>query len=713
MWTEVQSVAVTDGLANIVMGETTPTNLPFNKQYFVGLSIDGGSELTPRLALNPSTYSLTARAVYGSDNVFPASGDVGIGTLTPQAKVDIEGKLRIADVPEVDTMLKVLVHDSVNNKILKAIRVDSLVHVLNKVAWQFWWWGWPGNPGSQGPIGTQGPPGPTGPEGPEGPRGPKGDPGEIGIPGEDLVVRSTDSTIVFWVDAETGDSHHIGLEWFEGGIWVGGDPITGAGVFIDEDGTIIIYGPDGSAVTRFNPDGTSWHSGDETYEGNIIVSGAGSEAGVTTTDAEGNPVTRFYPDGTSWHSGLEVFAAGISIPIDGGGSIEITPEGRIVIKDEDGNIIDEFFPGEGSGSGSGVFPDGVWVPTGVGEAGVRINPDGSIVITDENGNPVTVFDGSGNSQHAGLETFSGGLEIPLDNGGEIVISPDGGIQFLGAEGEEITTFYPDGRSYHSILEVFAGGLEIPTETGGIIRVTPQGFEIVNQAGDPVTSFGVDGSSYHAGLETYAMGLEIPTPQGGLIRITPEGGIEILGPDGIHVYHQDPFGNSFHKGREIFEGGIVTGDVDNDGETAPSIEAETVVATTLIAQVKDFRIDHPLDPDNKYLSHSSVETNEIANIYNGNVKLDENGSAKIELSEWFEALNENFRYQLTPVGGPAPNLYIAGEVKNNHFSIAGGTPGMKVSWQIVGSRKDNYAKENPLQVESFKNDAKLSVKNEKH
>ena len=92
----------------------------------------------------------------------------------------------------------------------------------------------------------------------------------------------------------------------------------------------------------------------------------------------------------------------------------------------------------------------------------------------------------------------------------------------------------------------------------------------------------------------------------------------------------------------------------------------------------FKIDHPLDPENKYLYHSFVESPDMMNVYNGNVELDGSGSAWVDLPAYFEALNRDFRYQLTPIGGPGPNLYVAQEVQNNRFQIAGGGPGLRVS-----------------------------------
>lgn len=122
-----------------------------------------------------------------------------------------------------------------------------------------------------------------------------------------------------------------------------------------------------------------------------------------------------------------------------------------------------------------------------------------------------------------------------------------------------------------------------------------------------------------------------------------------------------------------------------------------VSGAISAGTKDFKIDHPLDPANKYLYHASVESSEMMNIYTGMTRLDLSGSAIVSLPEWFEAVNGHFRYQLTSVGAPAPNLYIAREVSNNQFVIAGGQPGMKVSWQVTGVRHDAYAKAHPMKV----------------
>jgi hypothetical protein len=113
-----------------------------------------------------------------------------------------------------------------------------------------------------------------------------------------------------------------------------------------------------------------------------------------------------------------------------------------------------------------------------------------------------------------------------------------------------------------------------------------------------------------------------------------------------------------------------------------------------------KIDHPLDPENKYLYHSSVESPDMKNVYDGVVTLDANGEAEVVMPEWFEALNQEFRYQLTTIGGFAP-VYIAEEISGNRFKIAGGSAGMKVSWQVTGIRHDPYAEAHQVSVEEDK------------
>ena len=126
-----------------------------------------------------------------------------------------------------------------------------------------------------------------------------------------------------------------------------------------------------------------------------------------------------------------------------------------------------------------------------------------------------------------------------------------------------------------------------------------------------------------------------------------------------------------------------------------------VTGTLSKGGGSFKIDHPLDPANKYLSHSFVESPDMMNIYNGMTTLDAGGRATVILPDWFEALNQDFRYQLTAVGAAMPNLHVAGKIAGNRFSIAGGQPGAEVSWQVTGIRQDPFAEAYRIPVEEEK------------
>lgn len=119
------------------------------------------------------------------------------------------------------------------------------------------------------------------------------------------------------------------------------------------------------------------------------------------------------------------------------------------------------------------------------------------------------------------------------------------------------------------------------------------------------------------------------------------------------------------------------------------------------------IDHPVDPENKYLYHSSVVSPDMKTVYDGIVTLDVAGEAVVQLPDYFDALNGDFRYQLTCLGGYAP-VYVADELPDNQFRIAGGAPGMKVSWQVTGIRKDAFAEANRTQVEVNKPDSEKGL-----
>ena len=176
----------------------------------------------------------------------------------------------------------------------------------------------------------------------------------------------------------------------------------------------------------------------------------------------------------------------------------------------------------------------------------------------------------------------------------------------------------------------------------------------------------------------------------------EGGAGVVGTGGTGVRGGGPGGH--------FTGGSEADGIDayaGSGAYAGTFEGDVnTTGAYLVNGLSAVEIDNPLDPANKYLVHSSVESSEMKNIYDGKVTTDSEGHATVQLPEWFEALNTDFRYQLTVIGQFAQAI-VAREIENNQFEIRTSAPNVKVSWQVTGVRQDAYAKAHPLVVEPEK------------
>ena len=104
----------------------------------------------------------------------------------------------------------------------------------------------------------------------------------------------------------------------------------------------------------------------------------------------------------------------------------------------------------------------------------------------------------------------------------------------------------------------------------------------------------------------------------------------------------------------------------------------------------------MDPQNKFLRHFSIESDEVLNVYRGNISFDQNGEALVTLPDYFALVNKNYSYQLTPVGA-FMQLYVKEKINDqNQFVIAGGLPGKEVSWAVYAERNDLYLQKYPQQ-----------------
>ena len=159
---------------------------------------------------------------------------------------------------------------------------------------------------------------------------------------------------------------------------------------------------------------------------------------------------------------------------------------------------------------------------------------------------------------------------------------------------------------------------------------------------------------------------------------------------------DECGNVSYCVQEI----TLTCDSCSTGPNTVTISDDLRVTGTLVVEGnKCFRIPHPLDPENKLLAHSCVESPVRLNIYSGVVTTDHKGFATVQLPDYFTVLNKNYRYQLTTIGSSIKPAVIWQEInKDGVFTIKSKKKHAKISWEVSGERDDTFAREHPFEVE---------------
>jgi hypothetical protein len=184
---------------------------------------------------------------------------------------------------------------------------------------------------------------------------------------------------------------------------------------------------------------------------------------------------------------------------------------------------------------------------------------------------------------------------------------------------------------------------------------------------------------------------------------------------------------FYSGTDIWNGGLYVGGGPSEVHGGLTVDSLTVTDNlglngAIFAALKAFKIDHPLDPENKYLLHYCIESPEVMNAYSGKVVLDGRGEALVELPPYFASINKDPRYTLTAIGAAMPLLHVAEEVREDaleqgakaepgqpvpacSFRIAGGAPGAKVSWRVEALRNDRWVQTHgaPVEVEKKGNE----------
>jgi hypothetical protein len=319
--------------------------------------------------------------------------------------------------------------------------------------------------------------------------------------------------------------------------------------------------------------------------------------------------------------------------------------------------------GEQRGNGPGLY--GIAKGHGDGVFG------GSAAGNGVSGTSGTGTGVSGNGGHVGV----------AGNGGSVGVY--GGSQNIGVGG-------------HGTATGVFGTVYAPNYTGQVyltnLPPSPQlsGFAGVIGLGQGDHQFGT------IGLATGSNGAGV------LGIIAGHAGAGVTGQDLTAVASGNPSGGTGVVGSTIWGVGVngVCLNTDKSKAWAGRFDGNVQINGTVFKSAGGFLIDHPLEPEKKYLCHSFVESPEMLNVYSGTVTLNSAGEALVALPKWFEAINSDFRYQLTCLGAFAP-VYIGQEVKGGTFKIAGGKPGMKVCWQVTGVRSDAYAQQNRVPVEMEK------------
>jgi hypothetical protein len=334
---------------------------------------------------------------------------------------------------------------------------------------------------------------------------------------------------------------------------------------------------------------------------------------------------------------------------------------------------------------------------------------GNLGITDLTGKSTIWLEGNTNTTNL---TATGNL-----GGATLVVTSTAGASIIDADG-----FGTNTGAVTPGLRFGGGGSGEGIASNRVAGINRYGLQLFTQF-TPRLSIVQDG---RVGIGTThpVEQLEVDSTSNGYAAIFAQGGAAASGSgqngsDGIDAYGNSGDGAGEGGTGGLFSGGgagasgltgegiVVFGGTDTCGvfgcyalNYAGDFQGSIFVKDGSYQPSSAMYIDHPLDPANKYLSHSSVESSDMKNIYDGNVTTDASGQAVVELPEWFEALNRDFRYQLTTIDQPA-QAWIASKIANHAFTIKTDKPNVEISWQVTGIRQDAWANAHRIPVETQK------------
>ncbi len=93
LWIETQTIAVNKGIFNVVLGNVNPLILPFDQPYWLEVTVGAGPELTPRIQLTSSAYSLNTRSIRDGGVVTEKLADEAVTTPKIQDGAVTQAKL--------------------------------------------------------------------------------------------------------------------------------------------------------------------------------------------------------------------------------------------------------------------------------------------------------------------------------------------------------------------------------------------------------------------------------------------------------------------------------------------------------------------------------------------------------------------------------------------------------------------------------------------